>query len=265
MLALRASLRGKLSRVVEEVVTRALEPRLADVELQAGQRHEELLAELSAWERRQRRDVMTALEQEAARSSSDLVTREMTNARWHGHPHATLLEALKHAPDSGLILEFGVASGTTLRLLAEHRAGREVFGFDSFQGLPERWRMDYPAGEFAMDTPPDVQGCELVVGWFDEVLPTFLQTHPGPVALLHIDCDLYSSTRTVLQQVGPRLVEGSVVLFDEYYNYPGWEQHEYRAWREHVEASGLSFEYITMTMDDEQVAVRVTAAGQFSR
>ena len=67
----------------------------------------------------------------------------------------------------------------------------------------------------------------------------------------------------MLEQVGPRLVPGSVVLFDEYFNYPGWQEHEHRAWREHVERTGLEWTYLGLTMDDEQVSVLVTgvAAG----
>ncbi|MGI8535474.1 MAG: class I SAM-dependent methyltransferase [Mycobacteriales bacterium] len=247
-----------MSRVVEETVTRVLEPQLAEIEQRAVHRHEELLREMTAWERRQRRDVTTAMEQEAARSSAVLVQREMPAVSRHRHPHATLLDALSHAPDTGLVLEFGVATGTTLRLLAEHRAGRPIFGFDSFEGLPERWRLGYDAGTFATDALPDVPGADLVVGWFADVLPDFLAEHPGLVALLHVDCDLYSSTRTVLQQVGPRLAVGSVVVFDEYYNYPGWEEHEHRAWHEYATSAGLSFDYLGITMDDEQVSVRVT-------
>lgn len=254
----RASWRGKLSRVVEETLTRVLEPRLAEIEQRAEHRHQEVLRALAAWERRQRRDVMTAMEQEAARGSAELVRREMAAVSRHFHPHATLLDALQHAPDSGLVLEFGVASGTTLRLLSDHRAGRPVFGFDSFEGLPERWRLGFDAGTFATDALPDVPGADLVVGWFADVLPDFLAAHPGPVALLHVDCDLYSSTRTVLEHIGPRLAVGSVVVFDEFYNYPGWQEHEYRAWCEYAKSAGLSFEYLGITMDDEQVSVRVT-------
>jgi hypothetical protein len=48
------------------------------------------------------------------------------------------------------------------------------------------------------------------------------------------------------------------VLFDEYFNYPGWQEHEHRAWREHVERTGLEWTYLGLTMDDEQVSVLVT-------
>ena len=242
---MREQLRDKLLRVVEEAVTRVVDRRFA-----------ELREEMRAWERRTRRDVWTALEQEAARSSAALVRTEMTSLTLSTHPHSTLRDALRAAPAEGMALEFGVATGTTLQIIADERGG-EVYGFDSFAGLPEHWRLGYDAGEFA-EPPPQVAGAELVVGLFEDTLPGFLEKHTGPVAFVHVDCDLYSSTVTVLEQLAPRFVEGTVLLFDEYFNFPGWQEHEHRAWREHVERTGLRFEYAGLTMDDEQVWVRVT-------
>ncbi|MCA1719810.1 MAG: class I SAM-dependent methyltransferase [Actinobacteria bacterium] len=245
MLSPRKVLRDKLLRLVEEAVERV-----------SARRHDELRAELRAWERRTRRDVWTALEQEAARSSAELVRTSMHALTLSTHPHQTLREALRAAPESGMSLEFGVATGTTLRIIAEERTGG-VYGFDSFDGLPQDWRLGYDAGEFAHEIPA-VRGAEIVVGLFADTLPGFLASHPDPVAFVHIDCDLYSSTAEVLEQLTPRLVDGTVLLFDEYYNFPGWQQHEHRAWCEYVERTGLEFEYAGLTMDDEQVWVRVT-------
>ena len=103
-------------------------------------------------------------------------------------------------------------------------------------------------------------GAELVVGWFDDTLPGFLADHQDEVAFLHLDADLYSSTRTVLQALRPRLRKGTVILFDEYFNFPGWEAHEHRAWTEFVSETGLEFEYLGYTADDEQLAVRLVTA-----
>ena len=89
-------------------------------------------------------------------------------------------------------------------------------------------------------------------------LPGFLAEHPGPVDLLHVDADLYSAADTVLTLVGPRLHAGSVVVFDEYFNYPGWQRHEHQAWQEYVERTGTTFSYEAYTYDHEQVVVRVT-------
>jgi len=80
----------------------------------------------------------------------------------------------------------------------------------------------------------------------------------GPVAFLHLDADLYSSTKTVLDLIGPRLVTGSVVLFDEYFSNPGWQDGEHRAWLEYVDTTGLTFDYAACTYDHEHVIVVVT-------
>jgi len=156
-----------------------------------------------------------------------------------------------------MAVEFGVYTGTTLSIIAAAREGELVYGFDSFEGLPHGWRPGFAAGSFALGTPPMVPGAELVPGMFELVLPTFLQTHPGPVDFVHIDADLYSSAATILAHVGPRLQAGSVIVFDEFFNYPGWKNHEYRAWTEHVEQTSATFRYEAFTFDNEQVVVSI--------
>jgi hypothetical protein len=75
---------------------------------------------------------------------------------------------------------------------------------------------------------------------------------------LHIDCDLYSSTRTVLKLCGPRIRKGAVLVFDEYCNYPGWRDHEFRAFQEFVAETGRQYEYLSVVPSHQQVAVIVT-------
>ena len=210
-------------------------------------------------EMRMRRDLMHANERDAATDSARFVLEVMPTVRHLPDPRATLEYGLSLAPAEGMALEFGVYSGSTLKVIANARGGEQVYGFDSFQGLPEHWRTGFPAGTFSTDGLPDVPGAELVVGLFEDTLPGFVAEHDGPVAFLHVDCDLYSSTVTVLEHVGPRLREGSVVVFDEYFNYPGWREHEHRAWCEYTERHGLRFEYQGYTGDNEQVVVRLTA------
>ena len=172
-------------------------------------------------------------------------------------PDDALRACLALAPRGGLALEFGVYSGRTLAMIAEARAGGRVFGFDSFKGLPENWRKGFPAGYFATDKVPVVDGAELVVGLFDESLPVFLGEHDEHVDFVHVDCDLYSSTRTVLDLIGPRLRPGSIILFDEYYNFPTWQDHEHKAWMEFVARTGVKFEYLCYGAHSQQVGVRI--------
>jgi Macrocin-O-methyltransferase (TylF) len=271
----RSAARTKLRRLVVEVLaerdadTRTQLARLAD-DVRRLQREVEGLAvdvrgglaatshALDGLEQRQRRDLALALDRLATATTAEFIARELPAARTFDHPHDTLRWALAEAPPDGLAVEFGVGSGTTLRIITPTRPPGTVFGFDSFAGLPEDWRTDFDTGTFAVDEPPVVPHAELVVGLFEDTLPLWLAEHPDPVAFVHLDADLYSSTATVFELLEGRLVEGSILVFDEYFNYPGWPEHEHRAWMELVERTGIAFTYEAYTRDNEQVVVRVT-------
>ena len=134
-----------------------------------------------------------------------------------------------------------------------------MFGFDSFEGLPEDWRPGFPKARFSLaGAAPDVlENVELVKGRFAQTLPAFLAHHPERFAFVHVDCDLYSSTKTVLELAAARVGAGTVIVFDEYFNFPGWEQHEFKAFQEFVRATGARYEYLAYNSRDEQVAVRM--------
>jgi predicted O-methyltransferase YrrM len=211
---------------------------------------------------RARRDLLAAGERDAARGSATYAAQVMPTARIFTDPHSTLRYALEIAQPGGMALEFGVFQGGSLRLIVAARSDGEVYGFDSFIGLPEDYRSHVREGAFAVDEPPVVPGAQLVVGWFDDTLPGFLDAHPGPVDFLHLDGDLYTSAKTVLTLVGPRLRAGSVIVFDEFFNFPGWEDHEFRAWQEHLAETGAEVTYEAYTVNNEQVAVRIVDPGR---
>lgn len=155
-----------------------------------------------------------------------------------------------------LYLEFGVYKGATINLIASVTQAA-VHGFDSFEGLPEYWRDAYDKGMFQIPAlPPVSRNVTLHKGWFSDTLPPFLEKHPEPVCFLHVDCDLYSSTKTVLSSLAGRLIPGTIIVFDEYFNYPGWHEGEYKAFMEFV-AEGRRFEYLAYNCHSEQVAVRL--------
>lgn len=177
--------------------------------------------------------------------------------------------ALEHALDvvdlspQDLVLEFGVYSGRTLRLIANTLPNSSVYGFDSFEGLPERWRDGYEKGEFKVDVlPNDIpQNAGLVVGWFQETLPKFVKEHAGKkVGFVHVDCDIYSSTKTIFDELagGDMFRDGTVITFDEAFNYPGWEQHEMKAFSEFLEEHPeFTVEWLGMQEGGEPVACRL--------
>jgi len=158
----------------------------------------------------------------------------------------------------GLVLEFGVATGRTLNHFARLLPGKKIYGFDGFVGLPEDWTSRMRRGFFARDTLPAVRdNCQLVVGWFSDTLPKFVKANKQPVALLHIDCDLYSSTVTILSNLQQQIVPGTVIVFDEYINYPGWQLDEFKAWQEYVKKHNIKYEYIGRVSKHQKVALRV--------
>lgn len=151
-----------------------------------------------------------------------------------GEHYALLRHTLTLKPQ-GIALEFGVGGGQSTRIIAEHMP---VIGFDSWLGLPETWRPEFPAGAFAY-MPPEIENVELIDGWFEDTVPGC--TFPS-VGLVHIDCDLYSSTKTALDYIP--LAAGCVVVFDEWHGYDGCEDHEQRAWREYADRTGVTWTVI---------------------
>lgn len=160
-------------------------------------------------------------------------------------------EYLNYEAVAGDVLEFGVFTGKSLALFA-HAHGfdpkgmnRRIAGYDSFRGLPDsaeshqRWQ----AGDCAvnhswhpllpLDAPvtPEVTlqlfaACglprpEIEAGDFAVTLPATIPAKYSQVALAHLDCDLYESTREVLTALAPVLVDGAVLLFDDWFHYKG--------------------------------------------
>jgi predicted O-methyltransferase YrrM len=156
--------------------------------------------------------------------------------------------AIQNIKLAGPWLEFGVWKGTTARLLMNHLPeGGRLFLFDSFQGLPEDWKPGFPKGEFALPESerPRFDDCsvELVEGFFEDTLPSWVRSHVEPLALLFIDCDLYSSTKTILSCLHPLITPGTVIIFDEYH-VPELDSDEMTAFLEYANAHEVSYTYL---------------------
>jgi hypothetical protein len=170
--------------------------------------------------------------------------------------------ALKQVLVKGHYLEFGVFTGGTIRFMAKRVGGAVIHGFDSFEGLPEDWG-GFQLGKSAFDVggklPKVPVNVKLYRGWFDQSLPPWCDSNSGPIAFMHIDCDLYSSTKTIFDLLGDRLQPGTIILFDEYFNYPNWRNHEFKAFQELVAERRLTYTYLAYAR--QQVAVRIDSVG----
>ncbi len=147
--------------------------------------------------------------------------------REHVGTHATI----------GDYLEFGVCHGTSM--LCMHRAlqqeaigGVRMYGFDSFDGLPEEADHDdegaWGAGWYKSSYDlthrrltkcgVDWRSTKLVKGWFSDTLtPAFLEHHSIVRAgIIMIDCDMYLSAKEALSFCAPLIDGGSIVFFDDW-------------------------------------------------
>lgn len=168
-----------------------------------------------------------------------------------------LLKSFEYCNVNGYILEFGVFKGTTINTISNYFKNQLVYGFDSFEGLPEPWytkkkskKTSFDKNHFKVSNLPKVnENVELVKGYFDKSLPIWLVKHQGPISFLHIDCDLYSSTKTIFNLLNKMIVKDTVIVFDELYSwedskYSNWEEGEWKALVEWVQEFDREFEIL---------------------
>ena len=154
-------------------------------------------------------------------------------------------------------LEFGVWEGASIREWCELNREEEsrFFGFDSFEGLPEDWHAS-KEGMFRVSALPQFVDprVSLVKGWFQDTVPAFVKDFRTRHRLVvHIDCDLYSSTLFALTQLDCQLKAGSIIIFDEFSDL----LHEFRAFRDYRQAYRREFGLLGVTEGFLRVAVEV--------
>lgn len=198
----------------------------------------------------------------ALQRSVDYIEQSMPDALALDSQRELIDYSLQAVAVDGHYLEFGVFTGGTIRHIARRIGPKVMHGFDSFEGLPEAWS-GFSLGGKTFDVgghlPRVPSNVELHRGYFEATLPKWLVEHPGRVAFIHLDCDLYSSTQTVLKLLAPHLASGTIILFDEYFNYPNWERHEFKAFQEFVAELAVKYTYLAFAR--QQVAVRIDSIG----
>lgn len=136
---------------------------------------------------------------------------------------------VKEAPE-GLILEFGVRAGASLKHIAK-AAKQQVYGFDWWKGLPHS-HGGFTRGDCKANRPTDMpENVILVDGLFSDTLEDFLENHSGAVGFVNIDCDLYSSSYYVLRCLVDRFVKGSLLALSDMAFSPVAQR---RAWQRYL-------------------------------
>jgi hypothetical protein len=145
-----------------------------------------------------------------------------------------------NAGDSkNLFLEFGVYTGGSINLFSKQlkNINETIYGFDTFEGLTEDWltHVFFPKGSLSLNNklPKVAKNAILIKGKIQDTLDNFLKDNlKKKILFAHMDMDTYASTKFALAKIKPFLEKGSVILFDEFYGYPNWQQEEYKAFTE---------------------------------
>ena len=165
--------------------------------------------------------------------------------------------AMNASKREGLILEFGVRHGNSINQLAK-LANSPMYGFDSFEGLPTEWHNESKESYSTKGIVPKVgKNITLYKGWFEDTLPEFSKKHPEVIRLINIDCDLFSSTSTILKILGPQIQSGTILIFDEYIGNQHWREDEFKAFQEAVYLNQWKYEYLAFSFFTKQVAVKI--------
>lgn len=149
----------------------------------------------------------------------------------------------------GDVVECGVWRGGMIAGIAEVLgAERKYYLFDSFEGLPDateidgtaakNWQADKTAAGYHDNCKAEIDYSvkamttagvqfECISGWFDKTIPAFKKDIQ--IGLLRLDGDWYESTWVCLEHLFPLVVDGGLIIIDDYYTWTGCSRavHDY--------------------------------------
>lgn len=158
--------------------------------------------------------------------------------------------AVKYKDSPGVYVECGVAAGAQIIAMAYGAPNKTIYAFDSFEGIPLPSNRDDQMPGIRMLTKSEIDGlpnpgeqdlystgatavsvdafCKHIVdsnvngfnirikkGWFEETVPK-VKTEIDQIAILRLDGDLYNSTRVCLLHLFPKVIEGGVIIIDDW-------------------------------------------------
>jgi hypothetical protein len=187
----------------------------------------------------------------------------------------------------GLWCEFGVYRGRSIQRIAK-LSDHIIYGFDCFEGLPEDWDINNPKGCYSsggvipsgaivgnnhnmFDPSPTVNiepwhpSIRLIKGYFQDTLPKFVKQHEESAAFLHIDSDLYSSCNTILFNFRHKIINGTIICFDDFMDFPAYRDGEIKSFAEFLLAHGLEYDpliYHGVGADYSQACFRIKVTNE---
>ena len=200
----------------------------------------------------------STLKKRAHESTIEFILKNCPKATACRTPKRLMDMALNNVSAKGAFLEFGVFKGASINYTAKRNPEQQIHGFDSFEGLQEAWVNNDKNAFSVGGVLPKVRGnVRLHKGYFDKTLPTWLNENQDKVAFLHIDCDLYSSTKTIFDCLQDRIQKGSIILFDDYFNFPNWQEDGHKVLNDFKQKANMEYEYLGFA--HKELAIKVTS------
>lgn len=192
------------------------------------------------------------------------------------------LKMIKKLRKNGKILEFGTNNGGSLHYFQKNLSDAfTLYGFDSFEGIPEKWdslpkgsmkghgfpselwgnqkkikkKISLEVKRTGIIPPPPQKNIVIDKGLFAHSVPRFLKNGvPNDIRLIHFDADIYMGTRPVLDSICGQLDYKYLILFDEFYSV----NHEFKAWIEFIEYFEVKkWRIIAISEDGVQTLIEV--------
>jgi SAM-dependent methyltransferase len=123
-----------------------------------------------------------------------------------------MIKQFAETAPSGLCYECGVFTGGVTRMLLD--MGKKVVAFDTFEGIKGAGEFDFhDDGDYnGHDVSEYIAGAEIVKGF----VPDTFAGRDDAIAFAHLDMDIYAPTAAALEYIYPRLVEGGIIVLDDY-------------------------------------------------
>ncbi len=169
-------------------------------------------------------------------------------------------------------LEFGVYKGDSAEcFLSRMPRKARLYLFDSWEGLPEDWvygpekTVQASKEWFALSGGPPTSRFQkygnravFVKGLFQKTIPKWKRNRANTkISVIHLDADIYSSTKYVLDTIDDMITSDTLVMLDDYYGRPANMDNVHKAFHEYIDKNGYDFTYLARYPTLSKVALKI--------
>jgi hypothetical protein len=192
-------------------------------------------------------------------NNSIIIEGRLNNLSYSINKCLELIEKNQFTSVEYSFLEFGIYKGETTNHISKkiQQIDFKLDAFDSFQGLSEdRKFTNDPKGSYSTKNviPTVNKNVNIIIGDIFETLGPFLNNSKNKIIFIHIDTDTYETTKFILHNIKPYLINGSIIVFDELHNFMGWEAGEAKALFEVFKKE--EFEFLSFS-SGQQATIRI--------